>query len=1656
MKHYFRIILALLSTGIAQGAPVKVLVSSDLPEAVREVWVGSPAAISWVTQPTAQDLAKVDVLILHRAKPAQLTPPTQQAIAEFVKRGGGIVVLGYGLSCGDSAWGKTIAGAGWGTESRSLGGLHILCFRTDAHAITKDVADFNLQDAIFYDLEFADNVDVLCSAFTPKLGKNSKATSGDVSIYDIQPQLWLRESGKQRSVVFAQSSANALNHLSCRALIKRAVAWVAHDEAIDSLCLKPELADLRYPAGGPRRADQTVAAIKLPAGFKTDVVATEPLVHKPIAIQWDAAGRMWVAETPEYPNGRRPLVAESWKEGGVLVPDVYDRPAQDTLSILYDDNGDGLMDRREVFFDGLELITGFCLYRDGALVVSQGGISWLRDTNGDGKADVREEIFEGFTPTDTHFVTNHLIQAPDGWIYASTGSGTVARQPKTHKEIGRISPGIFRFRPDGSAIEQIASQGGNSFGAEVTTDMELFHSKATTGNPVQHAVIPEAVLARSAGNSTQAFHAVNPGRKVVRADRPTRAPFVQVDLVGLFTAACSTLVCEEPNWPADYQRNVFLTEPILDVIQRELLVPEGPTYRGDPGPQAGAWLRSEDEWFMPITLAFAPDGAMVVLDFYSPVVLHNDTRGPLHSRSNAAVRPDREHHYGRIYRITPPNNTPLKVPDLTQASAADLLAAFNHPSRTVRANAQRLLHEKFTKADEASLATLRKISGEPAEAPAILALWSLARFGEIKDSDLTLSASRSVGLRRNVFLIAESLRRTLPFDVIRQGLQDSDERVQLAALRALGAAPMSAESAALLLEIQPKLKSAWATAAASAAGSEQPGVMFLGLLTTNRTDAESLNFAQRLTASLSTKDEALLADLLARLARKDVAPKLAETILKSLSQLPAPERLDTRLLEALLTSADAQRAMQAAPLVRRWTTPEQFKDTKRALAVRLGADTAPVDEVCAAALAALAGLDAAADAKLAEALTGQAQEAAGLAALAVMKSAGDEATTARLIGLLSNMSGNRRDVAMETLLSRPGSARQLLAALDSRKISALQLSPYQRSRLTGHPDAAVAREAGLVFKKLEGSSSPGKDELIARLLPQMSGPVDVDAGRTIFRQACALCHQLENVGNVVGPNLSGIGSHAPGDLLIHILDPNRTVDDEHRAWSFEMRSGTQMVGLIASENTAGVTLKLPGGTLMPLAAADIVKREARAASLMPEGYEALGEKSLRNLLGYLRALSVPASSGIQVGRFFYVDLARVATADSREGIYMARDKVAETLRFKKFGDLKGNGIPFRVLDPASTPERRNLIVLRGGPSDAHARNFAPSVDIPVGIAAYRLHVLGGVGGWASAGNGKMPAMTVDITHVDGTKQTVTWMAGKDFADYISPNYEAKGSRRADGLLTSGQVRTLAVDITSRAPIQSITLRSHDNTVVPTTAAITLELEPPAAELAPPKAAFAPKKTGQLRVLLAGSGGSHDFEKFFLGQDGETLRATKRMEVIGVADADEAARLLPEADVLVLSANRKDFGDELFQKALTAFANSGKGIIALHAATWYNWKGVPEYNERFIGGGSRSHGLGDVTVNLTGKTHPVVAGLSGKSFTFHDESYHIELKPTSGALILAENSPDKVTKRTHPSVWIMPDAKARIVCISLGHDAPAHDNPNYQCLLVNAVDWAGGR
>jgi type 1 glutamine amidotransferase len=208
-----------------------------------------------------------------------------------------------------------------------------------------------------------------------------------------------------------------------------------------------------------------------------------------------------------------------------------------------------------------------------------------------------------------------------------------------------------------------------------------------------------------------------------------------------------------------------------------------------------------------------------------------------------------------------------------------------------------------------------------------------------------------------------------------------------------------------------------------------------------------------------------------------------------------------------------------------------------------------------------------------------------------------------------------------------------------------------------------------------------------------------------------------------------------------------------------------------------------------------------------------------------------------------------------------------------------------------------------------------------------------------------------------------------------------------------------------------------------------------------------------KVLLVGGGSSHDFQKWFNEVDGATLHAAGKFTVHYTESSVTATKALAEADVLVLSTNQKDIDTPEFRAALMTFADSGKGIVLLHPAVWYNWP-WPEYNTRLVGGGSRAHDtIREFAVNVA-KQHPVTLGLPS-AFKVTDELYHVALDPGTATEVLAQTSLSKDTRQTCPSIWIVKHPKARIVAIALGHDGRAHELPEFKRLLVNSVAWSAG-
>ena len=1696
----FRFLL-LFTAAFVSAAPLRVLVVSDNDQATRGTVAyltkgGAQVAQSPVA--SADALAKADVVVLYQSKFAAYSADAQQALGAFAKRGGGVVAVHGAVAAGNAEFGKSLFGGAWTGESQKFANNMLLCIRTDAHPLTISASTFDIQDDTVYDLALHENIFVLGSAFTPKVTndrRKSTEAKDRASIYDIQPQLWVYEASDHRAAVFlAGANAGTLDHVSFRTFIARATAWTAKRPSTDELCAKSDLEDVRYPTGGPRRGPDAVAQFKMQPGFKVSVLATEPLINKPIAMQWDERGRLWVAETPEYPNGRRPLNAEAWKEGGVLAPGNYDRPAHDKISVMVSSKQDGVFDQKVIFHEGLELITGFCIYKDGVIVVAQKNIVWLRDTNGDGKADKEEILFGGFTPGDTHFVANHFIVAPDGWIYASNGGGGTATHAKTGEAMARLSPGTFRFKPDGSAIEQVASLGGNSFGNEVTSDMELFHGKATNGNPIQHVVLPESILAKVPGTTAKAFNSVNPGRPVFRKDLPDRAPLLQIDQVGRYTAACATPVYEDGAWPKEYNGTVFVTEPILDIIHHEKLVVGGAAYKGELILEDSEWLRSMDHWFCPIDVSFGPDGAMYILDFYTPVVAHNDTRGPQHSKSGASVRPDREHYFGRIYRIQHENAPAFGHPDLTKADAAGLVAAFSHPSKVVRFNALRVLMDRDASVHAAAVPLMTELAfGQGKPEARILALWGLQRLGKLSSDQLAIAATtENVSVRKNAFLVSEAGQIALPTAAYRAAFDDADARVRLASLRSLGSAAMSAEVGVLLSASQAKFTDNWSKAASSAATAANPATFLESQMAS--TEATDVEFARSLATSMAASNDGIarLRVLQAAATARNVAVARAalQVFASRNAAAPADQAATVAALKKAIAHGDAELSLAAVTLAAAWSKGDELKAEFAAAAQKLlplVADEQAAPEARAAAartLVALRRVDAAILPAITKVLQKGTPDVVAFAAVEALAAAGDAASGKALLSAFLKAEPMVRKSAYAALMTRPEWAGLVLDALEAKSLSPMQLGTLQSSQLTRHPDEAISKRATALFLKFDAGTNSSKDEVIAKLRAEVDKPGDIAKGKEIFVGACQTCHMIGKVGNDFGPNLQGIGSHPATELLVHIVDPNRMVDDEHRTWNIKLKDGTAYSALIGSENPVAMKLKMPAGVTIEVKVADIASRTRVETSLMPEGFEALGAEGLRNLIAYIRSTAV-TNEGVTVGNFTLIDLSAAMTADTRWGLYASRETKGDTLPFVKFGQVTANGVPFNIVDPAKAKDGKNVIVLKGGAGRAYSQSFPQTVEFPVGVSATRLHFLGAVGGWA--GIGGLPAMTVEIRFVGGRKQVVTQMAGRDFADYYPDDAEVSGSKIAQGLVKSHHVRTLVLPVEGTEIIEKIILTSPGNTVAPTTVAITAEIggapNPPksaAPAVAPAKGKakakgpavkdddlpadnprttaptgqkFGARKAGQLRVLVAGAGSSHHFPKFFLGTDAQVAKAAG-YDVASTPNLKETLELLPQADLFLFSGNHGQFGTPEFQKAIRDFTGAGKGVVLLHAATWYNWPLETKFNDEFVCGGSRSHGHSDFPFTVTKPTHPVMAGVPA-TFTIRDESYNVEFTRPEGAEVLGtipRQNPKPGQSAILPSVWVVKQPKARVVCIALGHDEHSHDHPAYQKILLNSLKW----
>ncbi|MBI3877526.1 MAG: ThuA domain-containing protein, partial [Verrucomicrobia bacterium] len=511
--------------------------------------------------PTAEQLAKTDVLVMYAQDGGGFPPgPLRDGLDAFLKRGGGLVVLHTAsvptrtIPDNSEHWKSVIGGSWVHGQTKWLEGKMSLYYVDRTHPITGDVANFDLDDEIYYDMDISPDARVLAASYTPKTPNNVRANGqpevGKITVYNIAPQMWTYErklEGGQPYRAFVSIPGHkfaTFNLPHYRAVLLRGIAWAGKRANLDEFNTKEDLATLRYPAGGPSRPADSLKQLVIHPDFKMSLVASEPLVSKVMNVDWDAAGRLWVAETPEYPDGRSVNpgtdYVQRWQADNKLADDgkTYDRPAYDRISMLTSSKNDGVMDTKKVFADfahgvpgGLERVTSFVFYKNGVIACAAPHIWLLQDTDGDGVCDKAEHLYTGLGFGDTHAVINNLRWGFDGWIYAThgySGSRDVTSGDGT-KHFGAIGSGVVRFKPDGSAFEQYSSKGGNTWGLQISWDNEVFWTQPTSGDLLMHTVMSEEQLSRGRVPGTASYFVSEKSVRVFPLIPYDQLPYVQID-----------------------------------------------------------------------------------------------------------------------------------------------------------------------------------------------------------------------------------------------------------------------------------------------------------------------------------------------------------------------------------------------------------------------------------------------------------------------------------------------------------------------------------------------------------------------------------------------------------------------------------------------------------------------------------------------------------------------------------------------------------------------------------------------------------------------------------------------------------------------------------------------------------------------------------------------------------------------------------------------------------------------------------------------------------------------------------------------------------------------------------------------------------------------
>ena len=995
-----------------------------------------------------------------------------------------------------------------------------------------------------------------------------------------------------------------------------------HFQKGDILAARPER--WRVPGGRPDddwahslSPEEAATAMEVPEGFYVDLIASEPDVVQPIAMCFDARGRLWVAEGKTYP------VRKPGEKGA------------DRILIFEDKDADGEFENKKVFAENLNLVSGIEVGFGGVWIGAAPYLLFIPDRNGDDVADgVPEVLLDGWGYQDTHETLNSFTWGPDGWLYGCHGVFTHSRVGKpgaTEDQRVPINAGIWRYHPTKHEFEVFAWGTSNPWGLDFDENGDWFATACVI--PHYYQVIQGGRYFRQAGQHFNSyvyddiktisdhlhygdgtFESMRADGKVDRALQREKA--ADTSALGGGHAHCGLVIYQADNFPEAYRGDSFFHNLHGHRIVRERPEKEG---SGTVIRHAPDFALAQDHSFIGVALVQGPDGALYTSDWHDPQTCHH--RDPdIWDRSN-----------GRVYRIRYGEYEANRV-DLVGASDVELAEYLTHSNSFVARQAQLLLQERSYAGNLDSGAVAKELQdlmrAEQPRAHRLRAFWAmqvcgLMDVGEVysilDDQDpymrgwaVHFYGEQGYGVSGKVAQKFVSLAKGDESPIVRRYLASSLQNLPegqrwdlaegLSSRRAdindqnlpllvwYGLEPMVTGSPERSIEIAgksawPKLDSFTQRRAAETVEGRSALLAYVGRA---KTPNEFLDRGQRFLAAIGSKvdlerpsswdafirgGESLNHDGVNTMVLR-VRARLGDQsafafwrgVLNDSTRLP---RLRMEALEILQLGGDPHAGTVAASLL----SEPAFRETALAALPRY--------------------LDTEIAAKLIEALP---------------------AFPLKLRNEGINLLGSRRDT---TLL--------LLDAIESKQVEAALVSPVLMRQMRAHGDTRITRKMNDLWGE-PIQLPPDLPRQMRRwkfaLTPERLERVDLSYGRHVYSNTCGTCHKLFDSGVAVGPDLTGSNRINLDYILENVLAPNSVVGKDYQLNVITTKDGRVFSGMVTNEDGSRLEVSMAGGTKTVVRTADIEGRKILGQSMMPTGlFDAIPEDDVAALVAYLASPS---------------------------------------------------------------------------------------------------------------------------------------------------------------------------------------------------------------------------------------------------------------------------------------------------------------------------------------------------------------------------------------------------------------------------------------------------